>query len=292
MVRQEGQEGHCGAKKTLGGRFTLWYNVHCIVKERSEARTQAHILFGGNFMMKQRIPLKYMLPILCSTLALFLASCGGTASSAPSAPQLLKSAQSAIQKVTAYHFNYDSQNIGTTGSLPIQKADGDVVVPDKLKANATVLFNGQPLTTQLVAIGDNEYVFVLTNWQATTGLFDPRTLSDPHTGVAALIGQLQHPSTPSDSSVNGTPCWSITGKLDASALAAFTGGGAPAGSTVDVTTCVGKNDNLPYLITIKGVAATGDSAQTVRTFKLSKFNENVTITAPQLPMNPTPTTTP
>lgn len=242
--------------------------------------------------MKQRTPLTYILLLICSTLALLLAGCGGTASSAPSAQQLLKNAQSAIQKVTAYHFNYTSQNIGTTGSLPIQSADGDVVVPDKLKANATVLFNGEPLQTQLIAIGENEYVYVLTSWQPTTGLFDPRTLSDPHSGVAALIGQLQQPGTPSDSSVNGTPCWSINGKLDASALAAFTGGGAPAGSTVNVTTCVGKSDNLPYLIAIKGVAATGDTAQTIRTFKLSKFNEKVTITAPPLPATPTATATP
>jgi LppX/LprAFG-like lipoprotein len=228
--------------------------------------------------------LQRFIPLFCGTLAvlLLLAGCGGDTKAAPSAQILIKNAQAAIQKVTSYHFNLTAQSIGTASQLPIQSADGDIVVPDKLQANATVLFNGQPFATQLIAVGNNEYVYFLTSWQKTAELLDPRKLSDAQTGVAAVLGQLQNPSTPSDSTSGGTPCWSITGKLDASTLVAFTGGGAPAGSIVDVTTCLGKSDNLPYLIVLKGIAAQGDTAQTVRTFKLSKFNEQITITAPQL----------
>ena len=114
----------------------------------------------------------------------------------------------------------------------------------------------------------------------TGGLLDPRTLSDSNTGVSAILGHIQNPSTPADSSVDGTSCWSINGTLDATYLAAITGGGAPAGSIVKVTTCIGKSDHLPYLIKMSGVAAQGDTANTVRTFKLSKFDESLTITAP------------
>lgn len=242
-------------------------------------------------MVQKRLSLQGFIPLLCGILVilLLLAGCGGTASSAPSAQQLIKSAQTAIQKVSAYHFNLTAQHIGVSSPLPIQSADGDIVVPDKLKASATVLLNGQPFQTQVIAIGNNEYVYVLTSWQQTSDLLDPRKLSDPQTGVASLLGQLKNPSTPTDSTSNGTPCWSIDGKLDAGALTAFTGGGAPAGTTDDVTTCIGKSDNLPYLIVIKGIAAQGDTAQTTRTFKLSKFNEKVTITAPQVSATATAT---
>ncbi|MGH2507590.1 MAG: LppX_LprAFG lipoprotein [Ktedonobacteraceae bacterium] len=234
--------------------------------------------------------LKRLTPLFCGMLALLLllAGCGGNTQAAPSAQQLIKNAQTAILKVTSYHFNLVAQNIGTASQLPIQSADGDIVIPDKLQANATVLFNGQPFATQLIAVGGSEYVYILTSWQKTAELLDPRKLSDAQTGVAALLSLLQNPSTPSDSTSGNTPCWSITGQLDASLLVAFTGGGAPAGSTVGVTTCLGKSDNLPYLIALKGVAAQGDTAQTVRTFKLSKFNEQITITAPPVASTATP----
>lgn len=237
-----------------------------------------------------KIPLARALTTFCAALALvlLLVGCGGGSgnSTAPSAQQLIKNAQAAIQKVSSYHFNLKAQNIGTSSQLPIQSADGDIVVPDKLQATANVIFGGANVQAQMIAIGDKQYLNILGGWQQTTGLLDPRVLSNPQTGVAAILGQMKNPSTPSDSSSDGTPCWSISGKLDASYLAGITGGGAPAGTQDDVKVCIGKSDNLPYLIVITGIASQGDTAQTVRTFKLSKFNETITITAPSL----TPTT--
>ncbi|HEX7737698.1 MAG TPA: LppX_LprAFG lipoprotein [Ktedonobacteraceae bacterium] len=236
----------------------------------------------------RKTPLVRTLTILSGTMALILLliGCGGGSTPAPSAQQLIQNAQAAIQKVSSYHFNLKAQNIGTTSQLPIQSADGDIVVPDKLQATANVIFGGATVQAQIIEIGDKQYLNVLGGWQQTSGLLDPRALSDPQKGVAAILGQLKNPGTPNDSSSDGTPCWSIKGKLDASVLAAIVGGGAPAGTQDDVQTCIGKSDNLPYLIVITGVATQGDTAQTVRTFKLSKFNEKIAINPP--PITPTP----
>lgn len=246
-------------------------------------------------MHKRRSPLMRSFSLFGGTLALvlLLVACGGPSTqAAPSAQTLIKNAQTAIGKVTSYHFNLKAQNMGSGGALPIQSADGDIVVPDKLQANANVVFSGATVQAQLISIGTTQYINVLGGWQQTTGLLDPRALSDPQTGVAAILGQIQNPSTPSDSSSNNTPCWSISGKLNASLLAGITGGGAPAGTLDDVTTCIGKSDNLPYLILIKGVSAQGDTAQTTRTFTLSKFNEQITINAPKVAGTPTTTVSP
>ena len=241
-----------------------------------------------------KTPLARALATFCGLLALILllVGCGGGSNSpkTPSAQQLIQNAQAAIQKVSSYHFNLKAQNIGTSSQLPIQSADGDIVVPDKLQATANVVFGGATVQAQMIAISDKQYINVLGGWQQTTGLLDPRTLSDPQKGVAAILGQMKNPSTPTDSTSDGTPCWSINGKLDANYLSGLTGGGAPAGTQDDVTVCIGKSDNLPYLIVVKGVATQGDTAQTVRTFKLSKFNEQITITAPPI-AGSTPTTT-
>lgn len=240
-------------------------------------------------MRRNRSPLTNFLTGLCGmlTLALLVMACGGDTSNAPSAQQLIKDSQAAIQKVSSYHFNLKTDNLGATSSLPVQSADGDLVSPDKLQANATVLFSGSTLQTQLIAIGDDEYVNLLGAWTKTTEILDPRKITDPETGIAGILGHIQNPGTPSDSNSGGTSCWSVSGKLDAQYLAAFTGGGAPSGTMDDITVCIGKTDKLPYLIVIKGIAATGDTAQTTRTFKFSKFNEQITINPPPISNTPT-----
>ena len=214
-------------------------------------------------------------------LILLLVGCGGssTSSTTPSAQTLIKNAQAAIQKVSSYHFNLKAQNIGTSGQLPIQSADGDIVVPDKLQATADVIFSGSTVQAQMIAIGNKQYLNILGGWQQTTGLLI-LAYSQIRKPAWQPCWPVENPSTPTSSSSDGTPCWSINGKLDASYLSGITGGGAPAGTQDNVTTCIGKSDNLPYLIVVTGIAATGDTAQTVRTFKLSKFNEKITINPP------------
>lgn len=222
--------------------------------------------------------------LLALLLMLTLAACGGgsTSGNAPTAQQLIKNAQTAIQKVSSYHFNLAVDNPGTGGVLVIKSADGDILVPHRLKANASVLILGNVVQVQIITIDSNQYVTdpITGNWTRTSGLLDPRTLSNSSTGVAAILGHIQNPGAPTDATVGSTPCWSINGTLDAKYLAGITGGGAPAGSTVAVTTCIGKSDNLPYQIKMTGVAAAGDNKNTVRTFTLSKFGESLTINAP------------
>ena len=215
-------------------------------------------------------------------LVLTLAACGGSSNNVPDTHQLITQAQAAIQKVQSYHFNLAVDNPGTGAALIIKTADGDVLVPDKLKATANVLVFGNVVQVQIIAIGDKQYVTdpITNKWMHTSGLLDPRTLSDPKTGIAAILGHIQNPGTPTDANVDGKPCWSIDGTLDAKYLAGITGGGAPAGTMDKINTCIGKSDKLPYVIKITGIAAPGDTDKTARTIKLSKFNENLTITAP------------
>ena len=220
----------------------------------------------------------YLACLLAAVLA--LAACGG--SNAPSAQQLIRNAQAAIQKVKSYHFNLVVDNPGQGGVLTIKTADGDILVPDKLQAKANALVFGSVVNVRIIAIGGKQYVTdpITGSWMPTSGLLDPHTLSDSKTGVGAILGDMQNPSTPTDANVDGTPCWNINGMLDAKYLSGITGGTAPAGSMVAATICIGKADNLPYLMRLSGIAAQGDTAKTVRTFKLSKFGETLVITAP------------
>ncbi len=231
----------------------------------------------------QKNSLHTILMLLLLTFLLVLAACGGdTTASTPSAQQLIKNAQAAFQKVTAYHFNLVADNAGAGGFLVVKSADGDVVVPNKLQADAIAQVVGNDVKVKIISLGDKQYVTdpISGKWQSTSGLLDPRTLSDSKTGIVAILGDIENPSTPTASNVDGRACWNISGKVKAQDIQGITGGGTPANSAVDTTTCIGKSDNLPYQILVKGIAVQGDSAQTVRTFKLSKFNESISIVAP------------
>src|SRR5436853_5876036 len=123
-------------------------------------------------------------------ILLSLAAYGGDGGGPPSAQQLISNAQNAIQKVTSYHFNLAVDNPGTGATLVIKSADGDILVPDKLKANASALVLGNVVQVQIITIGDKEYLTdpITGSWIPTTGLIDPRSLSDAKTGVAVSGG--------------------------------------------------------------------------------------------------------
>src|SRR5947207_13478314 len=109
-------------------------------------------------MQRHRTVLHSLLHIsLPGLLACMLAltACGGSASNTPDAHTLITQAQAAIQKVTSYHFNLSVDNPGTGGTLIIKTADGDILVPDKLKANANILILGNVVQVKLITIGAN-----------------------------------------------------------------------------------------------------------------------------------------
>ena len=231
--------------------------------------------------------------ILCGLLALLvlLAACGEdnntkkTDSTTPDAQQLIKDAQTTMEQVKSYHFKLSTDNPGTaTGNnITIQSADGDVVAPDKMKGKATAAALGAIFQTQVIAIGNDQYYTdpLSGKWTQTSDILDTQALADPHMGIANILGHLESLSTPTDSNVDGAACWSIDGKIDAQYIAGLVGEQAQPGKKVNTTVCVGKTDKHTYLIRANGAAFQGDKNNTIRTLKLSKFDESITITAPE-----------
>jgi LppX_LprAFG lipoprotein len=234
--------------------------------------------------------------ILTAASALMIASCSppwqhGSAAvvsslgSKPTAQQLLNTIQKNFRTVATFHVTLKVDNLGTTSGSQIQirTADGDVIMPDKVKAQANVLFSGQPVTVKLISIGNIQYLTdpITGQWRVVKGVLNASTLTNPDTGIISLAGKLQNVTGPTDDAVNGTPCWRVNGLMEAKYLAFFTGGGVPASTMLQTSVCVGKADGLPYQLSVVGQAAKSDTLQTSRTFTISGYNENITITAPQ-----------
>jgi hypothetical protein len=254
-------------------------------------------LIRGSRMSLKRNNTLYIASIfvLCFLCVSFMSSCtifrhtgfysGNATGPAPSTQQLISAFQQRFRTVTSFHVIMQVQNAGPADANQVQilDANGDVVMPDKVKAQSTLVLDGQNVQVSLISVDGNQFVTdpITGQWRVMNGLLDPGSLTNPDTGIISIIGKVQNLSQPVASNANGTPCWSVNGTLDAQDLTFFTGGGAPAGSQLRVNACLGQNDSLPYHISIVGEAGRSDTPQTSRTFDLSNYNEQVTINAPQ-----------
>ena len=234
--------------------------------------------------------------LLCVASALLFTGCSlpwqhssTTAQAAPgpkpTTQQLLVALQKNFRTVKSFHVVMQVENAGTpaNGRIQIRSASGDVIMPDKVSASANIILSGQAVSVKLISIGSHQYVTdpITGQWRPIIGVLDPRTLTNPNTGLISLVGKVQNLSQPGDDNVNGTPCWRVSGLLNAKYLAFLTGGGVPAGTMLQTSVCIGKADGLPYEVKVVGMAAIGDTNNTTYSFELSNYNENITITAPQ-----------
>lgn len=205
---------------------------------------------------------------------------------APTTQQLLAALQKNFRSVTAFHVVMSVDNPGTPNAnqVQIRSANGDVVMPDKVKAQATVILSGQSVTVNLISIASTQFITdpITGQWRVVKGILDASQLTNPDTGILSLVNKVQNASQPTSDSVNNIPCWKVTGQLDAKYIAFFTGGGVPAGTMLQTTAYIGKSDSLPYMVKVVGMAASGDNANTTRTFFISNFNESISITAPSI----------
>jgi hypothetical protein len=235
--------------------------------------------------------------ILTITSALFIVSCAppwqhantaiaSNGGAKPTAQQVLISIQKNFRQVSSFHVSMKVYNLGTSSGSQIQirSADGDVIMPDKVKAQANVLFSGQPVTIKLISIGNVQYITdpITGQWRVVKGVLNASALTNHDTGIFSLSSKLQQLSGPTSDSVNGIPCWRVNGLLDAKYLAFLTGGGVPAGTMLQTSVCAGQSDELPYHLSLAGQAAKSDTSQTSRTFNISGYNEHTTISAPQI----------
>lgn len=219
-----------------------------------------------------------LLGLLCLA-ALVVAGCGG--SSTLTAATLLQRAQTTFNKTQTFHFVMTSAHLGANDPQPIISAVGDVQRPDRLQATANTTLAGFNLQVRLVVIGQQAWL------DPGIGGFQPNdeyasflTIFDPQQGVGSALVNMQHPSAPQESSSGGTACWKISGQVSTSVVAAVVNGTVLANQAVPATVCIGKADNQLYSVMLTGAITQTDSAQTVRTFTLSKFNQSLTILAP------------
>ena len=216
---------------------------------------------------------------LCLVAALAAAGCGGTTT--PSAASLLRQAQTTFNNTQSFHFILTATHLGANDPQPITSATGDVKRPDRLQASANTSIGGFNLTVRLVVIGQQAWLDPgIGGFQQDDSYASFLQIFDPQLGVGAALVNMQQPATPQESTSNGTACWKISGHVSTAVVSAVVNGTVLADATVPATVCIGEKDYELYSVVLTGAVTETDTAQTVRTFTLSKFNQPVTILAP------------
>jgi hypothetical protein len=206
-----------------------------------------------------------------------------TAEGPLTAEDVLEQSAQRSAEVTSFHFILTHEN-GSTPlplNLDLESAEGDVVVPDQLKAAVDAEAVGINVSVDVVGIGDRTWVTnpFTRGWEELPGT-NIRDFADPAALVSGLLPAITDPQLTEGDSVDGVETHLVTGSIDSGALQDALGIAEP-GQTVEVEAWIGVDDLLPRRVRLIGPLSTADSADVVRQVELSRFDEPVEIMPPE-----------
>lgn len=224
------------------------------------------------------------LPAVVAVAALVAAAgCGGGESDV-SAAELVSASAAATGALESFHFTLDVQNVPrTTTGLQLTSAEGDVAVPDRAQADVSGAFAGIPVTSRIVAIGDDVWLKdpLSGEWRAIDVDTTPIALLDPGSGVLGVMEGLTDPADEGSEEVDGVSLRRISGTASAKDVAPLVAV-SPSEGDVPVTLWIGEDDELLRRIEVAGPVADGEPDDALRVVEVSRFDEPVTIEAPEV----------
>ena len=238
----------------------------------------------------------YVGAVCVGLLAVAVVACGGSADEIPSstvrstsiptptptpvdpAAVLLESGRT-MQALESFHFRLDHQQ-GFTAlmDLALSVAEGDIVKPDKMSVDLTGGSGGFLIKSGLIVLGDDSFMInpLSGKWEAVPKEASPLGFFDPQEGIASMMAAVEAPVlTGFDGRV-----YTIEGRLPADALSPLIGPTLD-GATVSIEVAVSVDGYYLERVVFVGAAKEGEIEGTIRTIKLSRFDEPVTIEAPQ-----------
>lgn len=225
-----------------------------------------------------------VVPALCLILtAGFVSACGGGGEPEQSAAEIIARTATATAAEDRFHFVFDEENgpKSTTG-VHLVFAEGDVAVPEKVKADVSGTFQGLPIRSQIVAVGDRTYLKnpLTGKWQDVDVGTNPVSFFDPAKGVLAVIKGATQLERLGSEEVGGVNADHLKGKTTVGSITPLLGN-APGTRLVDVELWVDKESGRLVRLRLSGRVHEEDPAEAVRTVELSRFGVVVPIVPPQ-----------
>ena len=151
----------------------------------------------------------------------------------------------------------------STSGLQLTAAEGDVVAPDRFRAQVSGTFAGIALTTQLVAVGSKLWIKNPSHgsWQKVDVGTTPAFLLDPQKGVLDVMLSVTDLKSDGSEDIGDVPTLRVRGKADVMRVAPLVAVSAGKGS-VEVTLWIGKSDELLRRIKVIGAVKGAEGGRT------------------------------
>lgn len=220
--------------------------------------------------------------LAAGALAPLAGACGGGNGGA-SPEDVVRESVEATGAVERFHFAFDSEGVPASATgLQLLAAEGDAIVPDRVRADVSGTFSGVSLTTQLVAIGDKVWIKdpLEGRWRTVDVGTTPSFLLDPSKGVLGVVRRVEELSDEGSEDVAGVKALKIQGTVDVADVAPLFGV-SPGEGTTEATLWIGEEDRILRRIEVVGPVAANEPENARRTVGLSRLNKPVTIKAPE-----------
>lgn len=226
-----------------------------------------------------RVPL-----IAALLLTLLVAGCGEDEEPQPSVAEIVDRSARNTAALKGFHFALTVENGAPRAEgLNITFADGDIVVPDGLRAKVSGTLSGVPLESELIAVGDQDFLRdpVTQKWRRLEAGTNPAAFFDPAKGVLAIMKRAARLQTAGSDEVGGADSYRLSGEVPATDLVSLLGG-RPARRGMPVELWVGKQDLILRRIRLAGPALEAEPSNVVRTIEISNFDRVVKIEPPEV----------
>jgi hypothetical protein len=217
-------------------------------------------------------------------LAGLVGACGGSSQQQPAAKAVVTRAARATQAESRFHFVFDEKKgPKSTSGVHLVFADGDISVPDRLKADVSGTFQGVPLRSSLIVAGGKYFLRnpFTGSWGEVSVKTNPVTFFDPAKGVLAVMKHATRLELVGSDAIAGADAYHLRGKTTVGAIAPLLGN-PPGARLVDVELWVDKKTDRLVRLRLSGAVEDGDSAATERTIEISRYGVVVPIAPPRI----------
>lgn len=226
-----------------------------------------------------------MLLVLTAALPA-LSACGGNADGVD--PQIvLKDSSAKMKTLTGFHFVYEvhkPQGSQPSSGLEILRITGDVNATGDMTSIVDATYGGLPVTIGLIALGDTYYIQdpISQKWTTLAAADSPVGKLSLGAGTQRILERINNASYAGEESKGGAKTYHIQGDVAAEEVKAIAGlVDTSVTKTFPTDVWIGVGDGFVYEVDIKGAATADETEDYRRSIIVSKFNESVTVEAPQ-----------